>query len=134
MTEAPGAYDVEFSRAVDSAVNGSPERLTEILRSNAVLGSGERERLAELTERCAELANGDRGGKVGRRDITAGHPLVLRATERLNELLLTPMQISQAKATVAAELNLSVRTLEKYILLIKEREEAKGKAEANAVK
>jgi hypothetical protein len=44
------------------------------------------------------------------------------------------MQISQAKATVAAELNLSVRTLEKYILLIKEREEAKGKAEANAVK
>lgn len=70
-------HDSRFSQAVNATVNGNAQPLAVILRNNAlplvdgncetlVLGPGERELLATLAERCAELARGETREKTGR--------------------------------------------------------------------
>ena len=116
--------DKQFSDAVHAAVNGDAEPVARLLRSETVLGRGELEALISLAQRCAELARGD----VGRRELAAGHPKVRKAIERVDALIGDGVQISQAKSIVAAEQNISVRTIDNYRRLTKEREVAVASA------
>ena len=120
--------DKQFSDAVHAAVNGDAEPVARLLRSETVLGRGELEALISLAQRCAELARGDVGGEVGRRELAAGHPKVRKAIERVDALIGDGVQISQAKSIVAAEQNISVRTIDNYRRLTKEREVAVASA------
>ncbi|WP_394270645.1 hypothetical protein [Qipengyuania sp.] len=97
--------------------------MAEILRDDSrALDSGEREVLALMIERLAELARGDIGGEIGRREIAAGHWKVRKAVERFDALRDEGKQKSQAKAIVADEQGLSVRTVDNYLQLRRERE------------
>ena len=94
-----------------------------ILRDQArLLDRAERDVLAHMVQRLAELARGDVGGDVGRQEKGAGHPDVRKAVEQYAALLDSGTQKSEAKAIVAGEQGLSVRTLENYLKLHRERQ------------
>ena len=123
-----GAVDVDFSEAVHLAVNGQSGKLCELLRGDIALGPNEREYLARLVERCAELARSDYGTPPGRREIAAGSPQVRRVVELYEGHLANGMQKSQAKAEVAAKCEICVRTVENYLKKERERQHAVGHA------
>lgn len=118
------AVDAEFSHAHWSALAGDATAMAAILRTpNKVLDEGEREYLAMMIERLAEYARGDIGGNIGRRFKAAGHPDVCLVVERFNALVREGHQKSEAKAIVADSCNVSLRTVENYLKLVKDRDE-----------
>ncbi|MGX7926222.1 hypothetical protein ACWPMX_06570 [Tsuneonella sp. HG094] len=120
------AIDRDFSDAQWQALNGNATAMAAILRdSNRTLDAGERDALAMMIERLAEHARGDIGGKVGRREKDAGHPEVRRVVERYDDLIAQGRQHTEAKKLVQAEQNIkSIRTVEKYIRLRRQRDKA----------
>ncbi len=117
------AVDTEFSDAQWQALNGDAEAMAAILRDVArPLDDAEREVLAMMIERLAEHARGDIGGDVGRREKGAGHPDVRRVVERYADLIAKGRQKSEAKALVGSEFGLSVRTVESYLRMHRERQ------------
>lgn len=116
-------FDTDFSAAVYGALNGNATRLAALLRDGSyALGASERELIAQLAERCAELASGDIGGDVGRREIAAGNWRVVAVVEQFQKLIDDGKQRTQAKGIVAADHDISVRTVETYLRITKERE------------
>ena len=125
------SVDTTFSAAHWQALSGDASALAAILRDDQrPLDSAEREVLAQMMERLAELARGDIGGDVGRREIAAGHWKVRQAVERYEALLGEGRQKSEAKMIVANEQDLSTRTVENYLRLHREREEEVARVKA----
>ena len=115
--------DTDFANAVHHAVNGDATALSTMLRdATRPLTIGERHRLADLADRCAELARGDIGGALGRRKVAAGNPKVLRAVEEYNRLVIGGMQKTKAKGEVAETHKVSVSTVENYLRITRDRE------------
>ncbi len=116
------SIDTRFSVAQWQALQGDGTAMATILRDESrPLDDAERAVLADMVERLAELARGDIGGEVGRPEIAAGHWKVQSAVGRYNELVGEGRQKSEAKAIVADEQNLSVRTIDNYLALVRER-------------
>ncbi|UVI39113.1 hypothetical protein [Qipengyuania spongiae] len=117
------SIDTTFSAAQWQALQGDATEMAAILRdASRPLDDAERNVLADMIERLAELARGDIGGEVGRPEIAAGHWKVRRAVDRFSELIDEGRQKSEAKAIVADEQSLSIRTVDKYLALHRERE------------
>ncbi len=125
------AVDTKFSQAQWQALSGDATAMAAILRDDErLLDSAERDVLAQMVERLSELARGDIGGEIGRREIAAGHPKVRRAVERYKTLLGEGRQKNEAKLIVADEQELPKRTVESYLKLHREREKEIVRMEA----
>lgn len=115
--------DTDFANAVHHAVNGDATALSTMLRdATRPLTVGERHRLADLADRCAELARGDIGGDVGHPEVTAGNWKVVKIAEHYNRLVMGGMQKSQAKGEVAKENEVSVSTVVNYLRITRDRD------------
>ena len=115
--------DSDFLNAHWSALNGDATDMAAILRDDTrSLDIADRDVLALMIERLAELARGDIGGDVGRREVAAGHWKVRNAVDRYDVLIGEGRQKSEAKAIVAQEQSISVRTVDKYLKLRRERQ------------
>lgn len=130
-----GPVDTSFSEAHWQALGGDASAMAALLRdASRPLSPDEREYLACMVERLAELARGERGGDVGRPGIAAGHPAVTRVVDRYKALVDGGRQKSEAKALVASEEGVSVRTVEHYLRLAREREALVAKLTAERAK
>ena len=115
--------DTDFVNAVHHAVNGDAAALSTMLRdATRPLTIAERHRLADLVDRCAELARGDAGGDIGRREVVAGNWKVVQIAEHYNRLVATGMQKTKAKGEVAETHEVSVSTVENYLRITRERD------------
>ena len=115
--------DTDFANAVHRAVNGDASALSTMLRdATRPLTIAERHRLADLVGRCAELACGDAGGDIGRREVAAGNWKVVKIVEHYNRLVMGEMQKTKAKGEVAKAHEVSVRTVENYLRITRDRE------------
>lgn len=119
------SLDRDFLDAHWKALKGDATTMAAILRNpQRQLDGNERDTLALMIERLAEYARGDVGGKLGRPEKAAGHPEVVRIIDRYQSLLTEGRQKSEAKSMVATEYNISLRTVDKYITIHRERMDA----------
>lgn len=125
------SVDTTFLAAERQALQGDATAMASILRDQSrPLDDAERDVLADMIERLSELARGDIGGEIGRPEIAAGHWKVRRVLDRYSTLIAEGRQKTQAKAIVADEQDLSVRTVENYIALHRQGERDIVKASA----
>lgn len=112
---------IAAGHAFVAAKNGNPEEdgepLAAFLRSEAPLGPGERELLAQLVL-------GDWRQRPGAKPVTASHPKVREAVSRLRELVDKGWKKEAAKVQVSKELKIGRSVVESYERKVIKREKA----------